>query len=122
VDNRRMRFLTMEDFVRILHEARSTEAHDLFVVGGLTGLRPSNVRLLTEDEVDGNIIRIPPGKMKNGRWGIIPASQEVMSLLSQRDSAPYYFPARRTTDRAKSMDNVSRSFGSEPPRPLHPNG
>jgi integrase len=110
VDNRRMRFLVMADFIRILYEARNTEAHDLFVVGGLTGLRPSNVRLLTRDEVDGNIIRIPPEKMKNGRWGIIPASQEVISLLSQRDPAPYYFPARRTTDRAKSMDNVSRSF------------
>ena len=47
VDNRRMRFLVMEDFVRILHEARNTDAHDLFVVGGLTGLRPSNVRLVT---------------------------------------------------------------------------
>ena len=110
VDNRRMRFLVMDDFVRILHEARNTDAHDLFVVGGLTGLRPSNVRLLTRDEVDGNIIRIPPEKMKNGRWGIIPASQEVMSLLAQRDPSQYYFPARHTTDTPKSMENLSRSF------------
>jgi integrase len=110
VDNRRMRFIVMDDFIRILHEARNTDAHDLFVVGGVTGLRPSNVRLLSKDEVDGDIIRIPGEKMKNGRWGIIPASQEVISLLSQRDPAPYYFPARHTTDTPKSMENLSRSF------------
>ena len=62
--------------------------------------------------MDDNIIRIPPEKMKNGRWGIIPISEHVMSLLAQKDPAPYYLPARGTTDRPKSMDNVSRSFRS----------
>ena len=64
VDNRRVKFLSLDDFRRILHEARNTDAYDLFLTIGLTGLRPSNVRLLSVDEVDGDIIRIPPEKMK----------------------------------------------------------
>jgi integrase len=102
VDNRRVKFLSLDDFHRVLHEARNTEAYDLFLTIGLTGLRPSNVRLLVADEVDGDIIRIPPENMKNGRWGIIPASAAAQGLLQARDAVPYYFPARvhRTGQRA----------------------
>jgi len=96
VDNRRAKFLSLEDFRRILHEARTTDAHDLFLTIGLTGLRPSNVRLLVADEVDGDIIRIPPAKMKNARWGVIPISTAVQRLLSARDASPCLFPARGT--------------------------
>ncbi|MEO2006716.1 MAG: tyrosine-type recombinase/integrase [Candidatus Poribacteria bacterium] len=112
VDNRRVKFLSLDDFRRILHEARNTDAYDLFLTIGLTGLRPSNVRLLSVDEVDGDIIRIPPEKMKNGRWGIIPISSTVQGLLQAREASPYFFPARGRHDRAKSLDNLSRSYRS----------
>jgi integrase len=112
VDNRRVRALSLDDFHRFLHEARNTHSHDLFLTVGLTGLRPSNVRLLTSDEVDGDIIRIPPEKMKNGRWGIIPISSTVQGLLQAREASPYFFPARGRHDRAKSLDNLSRSYRS----------
>jgi integrase len=112
VDNRRVKFLTLDDFHRVLHEGRNTDAHDLFLTIGLTGLRPSNVRLLVADEVDGDIIRIPPEKMKNGRWGIIPISRAVQGLLRTRDASPYFYPARGTDDRPKSIDNLSRSYRS----------
>ena len=46
--------------------------HDLFLAMGLTGLRPSNVRLLTAQEVEGKTIRITPAKMKGARWRIVP--------------------------------------------------
>ncbi len=112
VDNRRVRALSLEDFRRVLHEARNTDAHDLLLTIGLTGLRPSNVRLLTTDEVDGDIIRIPPEKMKNSRWGIIPISETAQGLLQARDASPYFFPARGTADRPKSLENLSRSYRS----------
>ena len=112
VDNRREKFLSLDDFCRIIHEALNTEARDLFLTIALTGLRPSNVRLLTGDEVDGDIIRIPPEKMKNGRRGIIPISNAVRELLAQRTPDPYYFPARGTTDKTKGIDNLSRSYRS----------
>jgi len=44
VDNRRTKYLTMDDFIRLLGAAANTDAVDLFRVVGLTGLRPPNVR------------------------------------------------------------------------------
>ena len=74
VDNRRTKFLSMGDFTRFLRDASRVDGHDLFLKIGLTGLRPSNVRLLTVAEVDGDGTRIPPEKMKRGRWGEVPLS------------------------------------------------
>ncbi|MEO2005325.1 MAG: tyrosine-type recombinase/integrase [Candidatus Poribacteria bacterium] len=110
VDNRRVKCISLDDFCRILHEARNTHAHDMFIAIGLTGLRPSNVRLLTADEVDADIVCIPPQKMKNGRWGIIPISSAVQSLLETREASPYFFPARGTSGSPKSLENLSRSY------------
>ena len=110
VDNRRVRFLALDDVARILDAARDTDAHDLFVAMGLTGLRPSNLRLLTCDEVCGDLIRIPPQKMKNSRWGIVPVSAFARRVLAERDARPLYFPARGTSDTPKSIDNLSRSY------------
>ncbi|MBT5535869.1 site-specific integrase [Candidatus Poribacteria bacterium] len=112
VDNRRVRFLSLDDFGRLMEAATNTEASALFLTIALTGLRPSNVRLLVADEVDGDIIRIPPQKMKNGRWGIIPIANAVQGLLQARDASPHFFPARGTCDRPKGMDNLSRSYRS----------
>ena len=39
VDNRRVRFLSMDYFVRILEASHNTDAWDLFLVMGLTVLR-----------------------------------------------------------------------------------
>ena len=112
VDNRRVRGLSLDDFRRVLHEARNTHAHDMFLAIGLTGLRPSNVRLLTVDEVHGDMIRIPPEKMKNARWGIIPISAAAQDVLRARDASPYYFPARGRCGCPKSLENLSRSYRS----------
>ena len=118
VDNRRTDYLTMDDFVRILDAAANTDAVDLFRVVGLTGLRPSNVRLLTVDEVniEQQALRIPPEKMKNRRWGIVPISPLVVGLLSQRmegneTDAPL-FPARGGDGSSKGRCNLSRSYRS----------
>lgn len=112
VDNRRTQFLSMDDVVRILEAACNTDAHDLFLVISLTGLRPSNVRLLTADEAQDNMLRIPPAKMKNSRWGEIPISAAAREVLAENTPRPLYFPARGATDRPKSIDNLSRSYRS----------
>ena len=112
VDNRRVGFLTLDDFARVLNAARGTDARALFLTIGLTGLRPSNVRLLIADEVDGDIVRIPPDKMKSGRWGEIPLSTFAQCVLAARDPQPLYFPAQATVGRPKDMQNLSRSYRS----------
>jgi integrase len=112
VDNRRVRFLSLRDFACILNAASGTHACDVFLTIGLTGLRPSNVRLLSADEVDGDMIRIPPGKMKGGRWGEVPVSTFARRVLAGREPKPLYFPARGHTDRPKGLRNVQRAFTS----------
>ena len=112
VDNRRVHFLELDDFVRLLDAASSTDFHGLFLVIGLTGLRPSNVRLLTADEVDGDMIRIPPEKMKGGRWGEVPVSTFAQNLLAGHEPNPLYFPACGHLDRPKGLRNVQRAFAS----------
>ena len=115
VDNLRSRFLAMGDFARLMGAASNTDARNLFLVMALTGLRPSNVRLLTAGEVADEMIRIPGDKMKNGRQAIVPASRYARELLADRarrvnDPDALLFPARGTTDRPKSDDNLSRSY------------
>ncbi|MBT3266988.1 site-specific integrase [Candidatus Poribacteria bacterium] len=112
VDNRRVKFLALDDFTRLLEGASSTDAHGLFLTIGLTGLRPSNVRLLTGDEVDGDMIRIPPEKMKGGRWGEVPVSTFAQNLLAGHEPNPLYFPACGHLDRPKGLRNVQRAFAS----------
>ena len=116
VDNRRTRFLSMDDFVRIVHAARDTDARDLLLVVGLSGLRPSNVRLLVVREVDGAVLRIPGDKMKNKRQGIVPVSgyvaDKLATLSEGKEPGALLFPARGFSDRPKSMRNLSRSYHS----------
>ena len=85
VDNVQTRLLQMDDLVRILHAARHTDAQDTLLTMALTGLRPSDVRLLTADEVDGDIIHIAADKTKGGRVCIIPASVDALHVLARRD-------------------------------------
>ena len=114
VDNRRTKFLAMDDFVAIINSAQAAGARDMFLIAGLTGLRPSNVRLLTVDEVDGTRLRIAPGKMKNGRWGIVPISGYVQDVLGElrdgREPDGLVFPARGTQNTPKGVRNLQHSF------------
>jgi len=116
LDNRRMVALSMVDFARIVDAAYSTDAHDLFLIMGLTGLRPSNVRLLTVRECVGDTIQIRPEKMKGSRWGIVPISEYVGSLLAARavatdgDPEALLFPARGSGDVPKEARNIRRSW------------
>ena len=114
VDNRRTKFLTMDDFVVILHAAANADARGMFIVGGLTGLRPSNVRLLTVDEVDGDLLRIPPAKMKNARWGILPVSRFVANMLADictgKPGGTLAFPSRTGESTPRTLQNVQHAF------------
>ncbi len=112
VDNRKERTLTMGEFVAIIRAAEVGEAHDLFLVAALTGLRPSNVRLLRHDEIDDAMVRIPPEKSKNKRWIVVPASPVVAGALEKHidNGSDFVFPARGTTDKAKSPRNLLRTF------------
>ena len=110
VDNRRDGTLSLDQFVSLIRQAKSTDAQDMFLVMGLTGLRPKNVRLLSKDEVNGGRIEIPASKMKNSRRGVIPISRFVQERLGALTPNPLYFPARGSDSTPKSHRNLFRTF------------
>jgi integrase len=112
VDNRKVRALTMDQFVEIIRAAERGEARDLLLVAGLTGLRPSNVRLLRHDEIEDSVVRIPPEKSKNSRWTVVPLSSLVQQVLDEKcgNGSALVFPARGTSEKAKSVRNLRRTF------------
>ncbi|MDA1190922.1 MAG: tyrosine-type recombinase/integrase [Candidatus Poribacteria bacterium] len=109
VDNRRTRALTMEQFVALIRQAEITDAMTMFLVMGLTGLRPKNVRLLMKGELIDDRIEIPPSKMKNARWGIIPISAHVQLVLKDCPDS-LCFPAVGTSETPKTHRNLFRTF------------
>jgi integrase len=105
-DNRRIRVCDMDEFVAVVDAARG-DVRDIVVVLGLTGLRPSNAFALRKDEIRGDTIQIPPEKMKNARWGVIPISAFVADLLRKRiersasesvEGSDYVFPSPKRSD------------------------
>ena len=66
--------------------------------------------------LDGGLLRIPPEKMKNARWGIVPVSGYVADILATcaegKGPDGLLFPARDTENQPKGPDNLSRSYRS----------
>jgi integrase len=110
-DNRRLRTCSLDDVCALLQacaglDPRSRDVPDVVQVMALTGLRPGNTYQLRKDEVEDDVIRIPPQKMKNSRWGVIPVAGHVSLLLQARAAAPYFFPSPR--DQSKPRDNMRK--------------
>jgi len=109
-DNRRMRVLNMSDFVRIVDAARG-DARDIVTVLGLSGLRPSNVYGLRFDEVRDGTCQLPPERMKNARWAVVPASGLVLDIIARRSmgsASPYVFPSPR--DASKPYGSIKKAW------------
>jgi integrase len=101
-DNRRMRTCSIEDVHTMLTAFPATsDLRHIVRLLALTGLRPSNVLRLRADEVVGDTVRIPPEKMKNNRWGIVPISGFVQEALNALPASPYYFPSRLCSQRPR---------------------
>lgn len=107
-DNRRMRVLDMDELIALVNAARG-DVRDIVLVLALTGLRPSNVFALRKDEMHGDTIQIPPDKMKNGRWGVIPVSAFVADLLRNRSGSHYVFPSPK--DPTQPYGSIKTAWG-----------
>ena len=116
----------MEGFARLVSHAHR-RVQDVLLVLGLTGLRPTNAFRLTWDEVDGDVVRIPPEEVKNGRWAVIPISSYIGYLLARRrmelpSPNGWAFPSRldhmRPTESIRTAwKRVSRDAGLDWMRP-----
>lgn len=75
-----------------------------------TWVRTAELRMMTWDELDGDVWRIPAGKMKRKRDHLVPLSRQALALLKElkarsRGSA-YVFPAEHRDDRPMSENSI----------------
>ena len=76
----------------------------------LTWVRTGELRMMLWSEVDGDVWRIPAGKMKRRRDHMVPLSRqavEILATLRKRSSgSAYVFPAEHRTDRPMSENTI----------------
>ena len=77
---------------------------------GLTWLRTGELRTLEWADVEGDLLRIPAGRMKRRRDHVVPLSRQAKAIIKtmrERDrGSPYIFPNDRRLDRPMSENNI----------------
>lgn len=77
---------------------------------GLTWLRTGELRTLQWGDVEGDLLRIPAGRMKRRRDHLVPLSRQakaIIKTMKERDrGSPYIFPNDRRLDRPMSENSV----------------
>lgn len=76
----------------------------------LTWVRTNELRMMLWDEIDGDLWRIPAGKMKRRRDHLVPLSRQAVELLARLKArskgSAYVFPGDRRLDRPMSENAV----------------
>lgn len=81
----------------------------------LTWVRTSELRMMEWSEIDGDLWRIPAGKMKRKKDHLVPLSTQSLELLDQLKArsrgSKYVFPNDRRLDRPMSENSVLYLIG-----------
>lgn len=81
----------------------------------LTWVRTQELRLMEFSEIDGDVWRIPAGKMKRRRDHIVPLSRQALELVEHMQArsrgSKYVFPNDRRQDRPMSENSVLYLIG-----------
>lgn len=80
----------------------------------LTWVRTGELRLMEWSEIEGDLWRIPKGKMKRRRDHLVPLSKQALAMLDElkaRSRGRYVFPNDRHPDRAVSENAVLYLIG-----------
>jgi integrase len=80
----------------------------------LTWVRTGELRMMEWTELEGDLWRIPKGKMKRRRDHLVPLSSQAQALLVElaaRSRGPYVFPNDRRPDRPMSENSVLYLIG-----------
>lgn len=76
----------------------------------LTGVRTKELRMMTWDEVDGDLWRVPAARMKKDRDHLVPLSTQALAIVAnmraRAKGSPYVFPNDRRLDRPMSENSV----------------
>jgi integrase len=101
-DNVRQGFFTHEDFERLVSYLPN-DLKDFVRFGYLTGWRHGMIRHLVWSEVEGDVIRLGPEKVKNKNGLVLPLVGALLEIIEQRrrvklEGWPYVF--YRTTEKS----------------------
>jgi integrase len=80
----------------------------------LTWVRTGELRMMLWSEVEGDLWRIPKGKMKRRRDHLVPLSKQAQALLVElkaRSRGEYVFPNDRRADRPMSENSILYLIG-----------
>lgn len=81
----------------------------------LTWVRTNELRMMRWDEIEGDLWRIPAGKMKRRREHLVPLSKPALEilakLLARSRGSVYVFPHDRRLDRPMSENSVLYLIG-----------
>lgn len=76
----------------------------------LTWVRTAELRMMKFEEIDGDIWRIPAGKMKRKRDHLVPLPRQVQAMLNELKArsrgSEYVFPAEHRNDRPMSENTI----------------
>lgn len=76
----------------------------------LTWVRTAELRLMQWDEVEGEVWRLPAGRMKRRREHLVPLSRQALAILQQMRAraggSAYVFPAEHRPDRPISENAI----------------
>lgn len=81
----------------------------------LTWVRTQELRMMEWSEIDGDLWRIPAGKMKRRRDHLVPLSKQALAIIenmrARSKGSPYVFPNDRRLDRPMSENSVLYLIG-----------
>lgn len=81
----------------------------------LTWVRTAELRLMEWTEIEGDLWRIPKGKMKRRRDHLVPLSRQALELIAamkkRSRGGRWVFPSDRTTERAMSENAILYLIG-----------
>lgn len=80
----------------------------------LTWVRTGELRLMLWEEIEGDLWRIPAGKMKRGKEHLVPLPVQAVALLTKlkaRSRSEYVFPNDRRRDRPMSENSILYLLG-----------
>jgi integrase len=81
----------------------------------LTWVRTQELRLMEWAEIDGDLWRIPAGKMKRRRDHLVPLSRQALALVdhmrARSKGSRYVFPSDRRLDRPMSENSILYLIG-----------
>lgn len=109
-DNKRTRFLSSDEKIRLLEECRKSKnkkLYDMVTIALDTGMRLGEIMKLRKEDIKNNVIMIKAENTKTSTMRVIPLTDNLKSLFSQLDEINYNVEMRYAFKYAVSRANIN---------------